>query len=104
MRDVADDRGLDWEYTECVLSSRDLDEWMRKGVVRIRWVRRGSTVVFVETRKEVWSSVPIVRVMRLHYIQDSRRFVALPSSQRDGHHIKLSTSLLDTTHPSIYLA
>src|SRR5215831_9257890 len=31
MRDVADDRGLDWEYTEKVLSSRDLDEWMRRG-------------------------------------------------------------------------
>ena len=31
MRDVADDRGLDWEYTEKVLSSRDLDEWMRQG-------------------------------------------------------------------------
>src|SRR5271165_4491793 len=31
MRDVADDRGLDWEYTEKVLSSRDIDEWMRKG-------------------------------------------------------------------------
>jgi hypothetical protein len=31
MRDVADDRGLDWEYTERVLSSRDLDEWMRQG-------------------------------------------------------------------------
>jgi hypothetical protein len=31
MRDVADDHGLDWEYTERVLSSRDLDEWMRKG-------------------------------------------------------------------------
>lgn len=31
MRDVADDRGLDWEYTERVLSSRDLDEWMRRG-------------------------------------------------------------------------
>ena len=30
-RDVADDRGLDWEYTERVLSSRDLDEWMRQG-------------------------------------------------------------------------
>jgi hypothetical protein len=26
-----DDRGLDWEYTEKVLSSRDLDEWMRRG-------------------------------------------------------------------------
>jgi superfamily II DNA or RNA helicase len=26
-----DDRGLDWEYTEKVLSSRDLDEWMRQG-------------------------------------------------------------------------
>ena len=31
MRDVADDRGLDWEYTERVLSSRDIDEWMRQG-------------------------------------------------------------------------
>ena len=31
MRDVADDRGLDWEFTERVLSSRDLDEWMRQG-------------------------------------------------------------------------
>src|SRR5205085_10294196 len=31
MRDVADDRGLDWEYKERVLSSRDLDEWMRQG-------------------------------------------------------------------------
>jgi Helicase conserved C-terminal domain len=31
MRDVAHDRGLDWEYTERVLSSRDLDEWMRLG-------------------------------------------------------------------------
>ena len=31
MKDVADDRGLDWEYTERVLSSRDLDEWMRQG-------------------------------------------------------------------------
>lgn len=30
MRDVADDRGLDWEYTQRILSSRDLDEWMRK--------------------------------------------------------------------------
>jgi hypothetical protein len=26
-----DDHGLDWEYTERVLSSRDLDEWMRQG-------------------------------------------------------------------------
>jgi hypothetical protein len=26
-----DDHGLDWEYTERVLSSRDLDEWMREG-------------------------------------------------------------------------
>jgi hypothetical protein len=25
MKDIADDRGLDWEYTERVLSSRDLD-------------------------------------------------------------------------------
>ena len=31
IRDVADDRGLDWEYTERVLSSRDLDDWMRQG-------------------------------------------------------------------------
>ena len=31
MRDVADDRGLDWEYTEKVLSSRDIDDWMRRG-------------------------------------------------------------------------
>ena len=31
LRDVADDKGLDWEYTERVLSSRDLDEWMRQG-------------------------------------------------------------------------
>ena len=26
-----DDRGLDWEYTESVLSSRDLEQWMREG-------------------------------------------------------------------------
>jgi uncharacterized tellurite resistance protein B-like protein len=31
LRDVADDHGLDWEYTQRVLSSRDLDEWMRQG-------------------------------------------------------------------------
>src|SRR5215472_3325776 len=31
LRDVADDTGLDWEYTEKVLSSRDIDEWMRRG-------------------------------------------------------------------------
>jgi hypothetical protein len=31
IRDVADDRGLDWEFTERVLSSRDIDEWMRQG-------------------------------------------------------------------------
>jgi superfamily II DNA or RNA helicase len=31
LRDVSDDDGLDWEYTERVLSSRDIDEWMRKG-------------------------------------------------------------------------
>jgi hypothetical protein len=31
MRDMADDAGLDWEYTERVLSSRDLDTWMREG-------------------------------------------------------------------------
>ncbi len=30
-RDVADDQGLDWEFAEKVLSSRDIDEWMRKG-------------------------------------------------------------------------
>jgi hypothetical protein len=28
MKDVAVDRGLDWEYTERVLSSPDLDEWI----------------------------------------------------------------------------
>ena len=31
MRDVAHGAGLDWEYTERVLSSRDLDTWMREG-------------------------------------------------------------------------
>ena len=31
MRDVAHDDGLDWEYAERVLSSRDLDAWMRHG-------------------------------------------------------------------------
>ncbi len=31
MKEVADDHGLDWEYTERVLSSRDIDEWMRQG-------------------------------------------------------------------------
>ena len=31
MKDIADDRGLDWEYTERVLSLRDLDESMRQG-------------------------------------------------------------------------
>jgi hypothetical protein len=31
LRDVSDDEGLDWEYTERVLSSRDIDEWMRQG-------------------------------------------------------------------------
>jgi len=31
LRDVADDQGLDWEYTQKVLSSRDIDDWMRKG-------------------------------------------------------------------------
>jgi superfamily II DNA/RNA helicase len=30
MRDIADDVGLDWEYAEKVLSSRDLDQWMRQ--------------------------------------------------------------------------
>ncbi len=31
MKDVADDKGLDWEYADKVLSSRDLDRWMREG-------------------------------------------------------------------------
>lgn len=31
MRDVADDERLDWEYAERVLSSRDIDTWMREG-------------------------------------------------------------------------
>jgi hypothetical protein len=31
LREVADDRGLDWEYTERVLSSRDLDGCVRAG-------------------------------------------------------------------------
>jgi hypothetical protein len=31
LNEVADDHGLDWEYTERVLSSRDLDTWMREG-------------------------------------------------------------------------
>jgi hypothetical protein len=31
MKDVADDHGLDWEYTDRVLSSRGIDEWMRQG-------------------------------------------------------------------------
>jgi superfamily II DNA or RNA helicase len=31
MRDIADDAGLDWEYTQKVLSSRDIDVWMREG-------------------------------------------------------------------------
>lgn len=31
LRDVTDDEGLDWEYTEKVLSSRDIDAWMRQG-------------------------------------------------------------------------
>jgi len=31
MRDVADDQGLDWKNTEKVLSSCDIDEWMRQG-------------------------------------------------------------------------
>jgi hypothetical protein len=29
IRDVAADAGLDWEYSERVLSFRDLDTWMR---------------------------------------------------------------------------
>lgn len=31
LKDIADDEGLDWEYAEKVLSSRDLDRWMREG-------------------------------------------------------------------------
>jgi hypothetical protein len=31
LRDIADDEGLDWEYAERVLSSRDIDKWMREG-------------------------------------------------------------------------
>jgi hypothetical protein len=31
LRDVSDDVGLDWEYTESVLSARDIDTWMRQG-------------------------------------------------------------------------
>lgn len=31
MKDIAGDRGLDWEYMERVLSLRDLYEWMRQG-------------------------------------------------------------------------
>jgi hypothetical protein len=31
LNEVADDHGLGWEYTERVLSSRDLDAWMREG-------------------------------------------------------------------------
>jgi superfamily II DNA or RNA helicase len=30
-RDIADDAGLDWEGTEKILSSRDIEEFMRKG-------------------------------------------------------------------------
>jgi len=30
-RDIADDTGLDWEGTERILSSRDIEEFMRKG-------------------------------------------------------------------------
>lgn len=30
-RDIADDEGLDWEYCDKVLSSRDIEEYMRKG-------------------------------------------------------------------------
>ena len=32
LRDVADNHGLDWEYTEKVLSSRDIDDWDAQGV------------------------------------------------------------------------
>jgi len=31
LRDISDDNGLDWEYTEAVLASRDIDAWMRQG-------------------------------------------------------------------------
>lgn len=31
LRDISDDDGLDWEHTENVLSSRDIDAWMRQG-------------------------------------------------------------------------
>ncbi len=31
LRDISDDDGLNWEYTERVLSSRDIDAWMRQG-------------------------------------------------------------------------
>jgi hypothetical protein len=31
LRDIANDEGLDWEYAERVLSSRDIDKWMREG-------------------------------------------------------------------------
>jgi superfamily II DNA or RNA helicase len=30
MKDIADDAGLDWEHADKVLSSRDLDRWMRE--------------------------------------------------------------------------
>jgi hypothetical protein len=30
-RDIADDEGLDWEFTEKVLSERDLEDFLRKG-------------------------------------------------------------------------
>ena len=30
LRDISDDDGLDWEYTEAVLASRDIDTWMRR--------------------------------------------------------------------------
>lgn len=30
-QEIADDEGLDWEYAEKILSSRDIDEWMRSG-------------------------------------------------------------------------
>jgi len=31
LRDIASDEGLDWEYAERILSSRDIDKWMREG-------------------------------------------------------------------------
>lgn len=30
-KDIADDQGLEWETTEMILSSREIEEFMRKG-------------------------------------------------------------------------